>query len=58
MHWLDPSLKEAAHRLLIYQTLKAKANAIADLKRIENKQATDEEEKVKHERWLRKLHLR
>ena len=61
MQWLDPSLAEAAGRLSIYQQLKVKANAYSDLKKLEEKEEggdNEHEEKVKHDRWLRKLRVK
>jgi hypothetical protein len=58
--WLDPSLKEAAERLMVYKTLKNAAYAAKERRRKEEERgkANDEDEKVKHERWLRRLHIK
>ena len=58
--WLDSELADAANRLLIYQQLKMKAMANEEqIKRQAQQQETDDiEEKVKHERWLRKLEIK
>jgi|LauGreDrversion4_2_1035121.scaffolds.fasta_scaffold122481_2 hypothetical protein len=58
MQWLDPSLAQAAHKLMVYHTIKKKVIANAEMNKREEKKASDEEEKIKHEQWLRKLHLR
>ena len=44
MTWLDPSLAEAANRLLIYQTLKAKVSALDEYKKLEDINQSDEQE--------------
>lgn len=56
--WLDPRLGESAKRLMIYENLKLKAIANEEKQRIEQNRDTDEEEKIKHQRWLRKLHVK
>lgn len=58
--WLDPSLAQAADRLMLYQQLKMKAMANEEIMRREQAQLEqdDLEEKVKHERWLRKLEIK
>ena len=58
--WLDPQLADAANRLVIYQQLKLKAMANEEIIRREQMQQEqdDLEEKVKHERWLRKLEIK
>ena len=58
--WLDPSLAHAADRLMLYQQLKMKAMANEEIMRREQAQLEqdDLEEKVKHERWLRKLEIK
>lgn len=58
--WLDPSLAQAADRLMLYQQLKMKAMANEEILRREQAQLEqdDLEEKVKHERWLRKLEIK
>jgi hypothetical protein len=56
--WLDPRLGESAQRLMIYETLKLKAIANEEKQRIEQNRDTDEEERIKHQRWLRKLHVK
>lgn len=55
--WLDPTLAEQAQRLLIYQNLKMKAIANEEEQNLERNKNPDEEERVKHEQWLRKLHV-
>ncbi len=57
--WLDSELADAANRLLIYQQLKMKAMANEEqIKRQAQQESDDIEEKVKHERWLRKLEIK
>ncbi len=58
--WLDPSLAQAADRLMLYQQLKMKAMANEEIMRREQAklELDDVEEKVKHERWLRKLEIK
>ena len=58
--WLDPSLAQAADRLMLYQQLKMKAMANEEIMRREQAllEQDDLEEKVKHERWLRKLEIK
>ena len=43
---------------MIYENLKLKAIANEEKQRIEQNRDTDEEEKIKHQRWLRKLHVK
>jgi hypothetical protein len=58
--WLDPSLAQAADRLMLYQQLKMKAMANEEIMRREQAllEQDDLEEIVKHERWLRKLEIK
>jgi hypothetical protein len=53
--WLDPMLADSANKLMIYQQLKMKAMANEELIRREEERDEEVEEKVKHDRWLRKL---
>lgn len=56
--WLDPKLADSANKLLIYQQLKMKAMANEELIKREEQRDEEVEEKIKHDRWLRKLQIK